>query len=288
MAPKVLQGRAGARNFSRSGVFGYPYVRGGTEHLLKNVIDNCVDYGHFCPGRHPYEHTSGGQVSREIGVFIVAGNRLLREALTRILSKKADLNLLGALPYSAETINQIALTNPDVLLIDSATTIMSDLGFIREVRQALPPLKVVVIGMEEDEELFLRVVRAGVVGCVLRDASAVDVVCAVRAVARDEAVCPPRLCLSLFSYVAREYAARPILRPKAQVGLTRREQQLLPMLAQGLTNKEIAAQLNLSEQTVKNHVHHMLQKVGARDRLTVAELLRGRGVSVSSLTLPLK
>jgi DNA-binding NarL/FixJ family response regulator len=64
------------------------------------------------------------------------------------------------------------------------------------------------------------------------------------------------------------------MRVKAQLGLTRRQQQLVPLLAQGLTNKEIAAHLNLSEQTVKNHVHRMLQKVGADDRLSVVEMVK--------------
>ncbi len=218
---------------------------------------------------------------RGIRLFVVAGNRLFREALARVLNKKTDLNLLGALPYSAEAIQEISLTNPDVLLLDCATTIATDLGIIREVKHALPPVKVVVIGMEEDEELFLGVIRAGAVGCVLCDASAMDVVAAVRAVAKSEAVCPPRLCLSLFNYVARESAARPVLRPKARGGLTRREQQVIPRIAQGLTNKEIAVQLNLSEQTVKNHVHHMLQKSGTRDRFALVEQLWGRGFKVS-------
>jgi DNA-binding NarL/FixJ family response regulator len=64
------------------------------------------------------------------------------------------------------------------------------------------------------------------------------------------------------------------MRVKSQLGLTRRQQQLVPLLAQGLTNKEIALQLNLSEQTVKNHVHRMLQKVGADDRLSVVEMVK--------------
>ena len=105
-----------------------------------------------------------------------------------------------------------------------------------------------------------------------------DVMVAVRAAVQDEAVCPPRLCFSLFRYMAGTYTSLPNVRVKAQLGLTRRQQQLVPLLAQGLTNKEIATQLNLSEQTVKNHVHRMLQRVGAGDRLSVVEMVKANQV----------
>jgi DNA-binding NarL/FixJ family response regulator len=93
-------------------------------------------------------------------------------------------------------------------------------------------------------------------------------------VARDEAVCPPSLCRVLFDQVAAPQLEAPCLQARHPFGLTRREQQLVEMMGRGLTNKEIAMQLNLSDQTVKNHVHRVLQKVGAGDRLEAAELCR--------------
>jgi DNA-binding NarL/FixJ family response regulator len=136
---------------------------------------------------------------------------------------------------------------------------------------------VVMVGMEANRETFLRAVRDGVVGYVLKDASAVEVAAAVRSVAGDEAVCPPTLCLNLFQYVATQRAQAPSFHIKHSLGLTRREQQLVQMISRGLTNKEIASQLNLSEQTVKNHIHRMLRKLGASDRLAAVELCRMPG-----------
>jgi DNA-binding NarL/FixJ family response regulator len=105
-----------------------------------------------------------------------------------------------------------------------------------------------------------------------------DVVAAVRAVAQDEAACPPRLCFSLFKYVSREWNLVPNIRVKVRLGLTRRQQQLIPLVAQGLTNKEIASHLLLSEQTIKNHIHRMMQRVGAEDRLAIVEMVRMQGI----------
>ncbi|MGA9965827.1 MAG: response regulator transcription factor [Terriglobales bacterium] len=215
-------------------------------------------------------------VVESVQVFILAENRLLREALTRILGKKNDIRVVGASAFSPDVVEQISSAAPDVLLSDSAAVALSDLRLVSEVRSAIPGLKVVMIGMDADREVFLRAVRDGIVGFVLKDASAMEVATAVRSVANNEAVCPPGLCLALFESVAsRNNAASFVIRHN--LGLTRREQQLVQMISHGLTNKEIASQLNLSEQTVKNHIHRMLRKLGATDRLGAVEICRMPG-----------
>jgi DNA-binding NarL/FixJ family response regulator len=215
-------------------------------------------------------------VVESVQVFILAENRLLREALTRILGKKNDIRVVGASAFSPDVVEQISSTAPDVLLSDSAAVALSDLRLVSEVRAAIPGLKVVMIGMDADREIFLRAVRDGIVGFVLKDASAMEVATAVRSVANNEAVCPPGLCLALFESVAsRNNAASFAIRHN--LGLTRREQQLVQMISHGLTNKEIASQLSLSEQTVKNHIHRMLRKLGATDRLGAVEICRMPG-----------
>jgi DNA-binding NarL/FixJ family response regulator len=210
----------------------------------------------------------------QVEIFLLAQNRLLLEALTRILRKKPEFNVVHAAAYDSDTVVRVASVGCEVLLVDSSVTEVFGFQLVRDTVEAVDGLKVLMIGMEDEEEPFLKAVSAGAAGYVLKDASAMDVVSAIRAVVRYEAVCPPRLCLSLFRYVAGAVNSLPNLRVKSQLGLTRRQQQLVPLLAQGLTNKEIASQLNLSEQTVKNHIHRMLQKVGAEDRLSVVEMVK--------------
>ncbi len=213
-----------------------------------------------------------------VQVFILAENRLLREALARILNNKSDIRVVGASAFATDVVHHIAQAAPDVLLSDSAALALSELRLVPEVRAAVPGLKVVMIGMDADREVFLRGVRDGIVGYVLKDASAMEVATCVRSVASGEAVCPPALCLALFEQVAQQSTQPTHLFIKHNLGLTRREQQLVHMISRGLTNKEIASQLNLSEQTVKNHVHRMLRKLGANDRLAAVELCRLPGV----------
>lgn len=214
--------------------------------------------------------------AERIGVFLVSSNRLLREALARFLRKKDDLEVVGETCFSAKVFDAVGKGTVQVLLLDDCPAEFGARPVLVELLERNPKLKIVLLGMPGDEQAFLCSVRQGAAGYLLQDASAADVVAAVRAVTRDEAPCPPRLCWTLFRHTARQ-AAGPSVRIRVQLGLTRRQQQLLPLIAQGLTNKEIATLLNLSEQTVKNHIHRMLRRVGAGDRLDVVELCRNQG-----------
>jgi DNA-binding NarL/FixJ family response regulator len=213
----------------------------------------------------------------KISVFLLAENRLVREALSKVLVK-GEVCVLTATSFSPQLLEQIIAAGLNVLLSDSGILNLGDLQVIRELRKAVPGLKVILIGMEPDKETFLRAMRDGVVGYMLKDASAVEIAAAVRSVMNDEAVCPPNLWLSLIEYVSGQWSQMPSFAIKNGLGLSRREQQLAQMIGRGLTNKEIASELNLSEQTVKNHIHRMLRKVGVSDRLSVAELCRMQGL----------
>lgn len=208
-----------------------------------------------------------------VKIFIVSENRLLRDTLARIFEQEQDLAVVGAARLCREVIEEISSTRPDVLLLNPPALAMPDLNDLPRIRRRAPQLRVVAFGMEESEEAFLAAVRAGVVGYVLKDAHSADVVAAVRLAAQGGAVCPPRLCLCLFAHYAKQPTGTPKLCLRTRLPLTRREQELIPMIVQGLTNKEIAAQLNLSTQTVKNHVHQILRKAGS-NRLGVQEQCR--------------
>jgi DNA-binding NarL/FixJ family response regulator len=128
--------------------------------------------------------------------------------------------------------------------------------------------------MEPDEKLFLTAIRSGAMGYLLKDASASDLVCAVRAVYQGDAVCPPQLCSALFRFVARSTEEIPSKRWVRRPDLTLRQQQLMALVAKGLTNKEIALSLHLSEFTVRNHIHRILKQLDAGSRTAAVEAIR--------------
>ncbi len=207
-------------------------------------------------------------------VYLLAENRLFREALTRILTKKGDIRVLGASVHNPQAEARIAELKPDIVLVDVSALSDSERQIIPKLRGILPEVRIVMVGMDSQPEVFLNSVRQGVLGYVLKDASAVEVGAAVRAVINGEAVCPPSLLSRLFDAVAQAQMVHPTAQVQRELGLSRREQQLIHMISEGLTNKEIATRLGLSEQTVKNHVHRMLKKMGAPDRLSIVERWR--------------
>jgi len=210
-------------------------------------------------------------------VFLLVENRLVREILDRLFRKRSDLRVVGQ-GCATEALDAILDSQCDIVVADNLHA-ASLLGpHLLERLQVTGTVGVVLIDMQDDEEQFLAGVRSAVSGYVLSDAPASDVVSAVRAVARGEAVCPPRLCLALFRFVAR--AARERLaeiKPASVHGLTIRQQQLISLVARGLTNKEIASQLNLSEFTIKNHLHRIMRQVEAPSRHEMVRAARAFG-----------
>jgi len=227
----------------------------------------------------PSVNTESRSTPERYSVFLLAQNRLLREALARVLGKR-NISVTGAGALSSASMEQIIAAAPDVLVMDSFTASVSNRELIRGVQLGVPEMKIVMIGMDADEQAFMECVREGALGYVLKDASALEVLATVRAVANGEAACPSKLSASLFRYVARQSHHVPSFQVKMCLGLTSREQQLVGLIGRGLTNKEIAGHLQLAEQTVRNHVHRMLRKVGANDRLAVVEVCRMQGLPV--------
>lgn len=210
-------------------------------------------------------------------VYVIAEHRLLRETLVRLLSKRGDIHVVGESRHFDSTCETILASNCNVLLLDSlagphTTKLLDDL-YERDLK-----IKLVLFGMDEDPQLFLKAVRLGVSAYVSKEASAAEIVAAVRSVARGEAVCPPRLCMALFQQVSRDFREHPVLtdrEARIKFGLTHRQSQLVALVANGLTNKEIAANLNVSEFTVKSHLRRIMKQVNAESRFEAVDLIRG-------------
>jgi DNA-binding NarL/FixJ family response regulator len=209
-------------------------------------------------------------------VYLLAENRLLREALIRLLSKRSEVCVVGANSYSPAVHREIVTARPQIMLMDSSGLESSRLTLISSLRFAIPSLRIVMVDMDPDEDALLCAIRAGVVGYVLKNASALEVAAAIRSVAAGRAVCPPSLCMTLFRCIRQQAPVQPSVAWGSDLGLSRREQETAELLRQRLTNKEIAVSLNLSEQTVKNHVHCILRKLGVSNRFGIAEFWESR------------
>src|SRR6266446_6710611 len=207
-----------------------------------------------------------------VRVYVVAENRLLRETLVRLFRKRGEISIVGDTCCSDSAIEDIASAKSELLLLDCFTNNSSD-DWLADLQESIPAIKIVLFGMDEDPSLFLRAVRRGIAGYVLKNASATDLLEAVRTVAQGEAACPTKFCKVLFKTLAAGTSDDKDGRA-TQFDLTQRQRQLMSLVAMGLSNKEIAANLNLSEFTVKNHIYRVMKQVDAQSRHEAVTLIR--------------
>jgi DNA-binding NarL/FixJ family response regulator len=217
-------------------------------------------------------------------VYVLTENRLVRESLPRILQKRADLSILGASTFTDFDLECLASSGCNVVLLDRLIS-PQDTDMLQELLNRAPAIKIVLFGMDDDPSAFLKSASLGISGYLLKDASAAEIVGAVRAVTQGEAACPPKLCMALIQYVAQQARSRqPAVDAEVELkpSLTHRQLELVDLVAKGMTNKEIAANLNLSEFTVKNHIRRIMKQIDADDRHHVVRMVRARGVELHS------
>ena len=213
-----------------------------------------------------------------VSVYLLAENRLLRETLARLLEKKGGLSIAGVSRYTESTAVEILASGCAILLMDSQA-ITHGVSLLNELPELVPRLDVVLFGMDDDPGSFLKSVYLGVSGYVLKEASASEIIAAVLGVGRGQAAWPPRLCMTLGRYLSQEYRSRARLLPgSVRYCLTPRQLELMRLVERGMTNKEIAVNLNLSEFTVKNHIRRVMKQVDADDRHEAVDAIRASGL----------
>ncbi len=205
-----------------------------------------------------------------VGIIHVSG--LIREGIKEILGREPDVRVFGTFESAREALGR-AMHGQHVLLYDLSTSHRDGPALMAELRQKVPQAKVLVFGVADDDEAILECVRAGASGCLLQNASREDLLSAIQSVARGTPPISPRVVTTLFSYLASLQAGED--RPPA-APLTPREEQILQLIAEGLSNKDIAQKLYLQPQTVKNYVHLVLQKLNLRSRLDLIRSLRSK------------
>lgn len=213
-----------------------------------------------------------------IRVFIVDDNRLLREGLVSMLAEQEDIIVIGGAASGRKALEQIKNLRPEIALIDIGMPGKNGLEVTQELRRDLPEAKVIILGMVDLTGEIMACIEAGAAGYVLKEASFDYLVETIRSVHCGESVVSPQMAASLFSRIAELAAERlPRLPPNA-VKLTTRELEIINVIAEGLSNKEIAQRLSIEAQTVKNHVHNILEKLQLKNRLEAVEFARARNL----------
>jgi DNA-binding NarL/FixJ family response regulator len=214
-----------------------------------------------------------------IRVLLVDDQELFREGLETLLSVHNDIQVVGQACNGREAVEVATQVRPDLILMDVRMPVLDGVRATRLLQETLPECRVIVLTTFDDDEYIFDALRAGAAGYLLKDVASARLVEAIRATARGESILEP----SVAAKVIAEFTRVSSMVPTAQMEqlaepLSERELEILALIARGASNKEIAAQLFIAEGTVKNHVTHILGKLGVRDRTQAALKARELGL----------
>jgi DNA-binding NarL/FixJ family response regulator len=212
-----------------------------------------------------------------ISLVLIDDNRLLREGIAAMIHAQPGFRVLAASADVDEALQKVRDAKPDVVLLDFGLEDHDSLSLTATVHAEVPEARVIVMGLLAVQDDVADYVKAGASGFVMKDASFEDFFATIRAVAAGAEVLPPALTNSLFAQIARNADRVPPAQVLETVRLTTREREVVGLLAEGLSNKEIAKRLGIAIHTVKSHVHNVLEKLALRSRLEVAAFSHSLG-----------
>jgi two-component system response regulator NreC len=209
-----------------------------------------------------------------IRLIIADDHILVRQGLVVLLEDEPDLKVVGQANTGQEALALIRQHRPDIALMDITMGDMTGLEATRRGKAALPELNIVILTMHEEEAFFFEALRAGAAGYVLKGAPSEELLAAIRAVHEGGVYLPPKLA----GHLVEDYLSRYPEPDPLSEKLTTREGEVLALIAQGLTNTEIARRLTLSLNTVKTHRLRIYQKLNLRDRADLVNYALQRGL----------
>lgn len=206
----------------------------------------------------------------KIRLLIIEDNRLLREGIASMLKRHRDITVVAASGNGESSILQIHALKPNVILLDLGLRSQSSLRVVEIVKKEFPQAKVIVMDLAPAQADVLQFVKAGASGFILKDATLDDFLATIRAVAEGGKVLPSILNGSLFSQIIEHAVDGGRMNLNKAIRMTKREQEVIALISDGLSNKEISTRLRVATHTVKSHVHNIMEKLTLHTRLEVA------------------
>jgi DNA-binding NarL/FixJ family response regulator len=207
---------------------------------------------------------------KKIRLLLIEDNRLLRDGILSILKPHKDIIILAASGDGKNTLVKIKQLKPNVILLDLGLRSQNSLHVIEIVKKDFSDAKIIVMDLAPVQADILQYVKAGANGFILKDASLNDFLITIRSVAEGSTVLPPLLVDSLFSQIVDHAVREGKSKLKKAVQMTKREQEIIGFLSEGMSNKEIGQRIHVSTYTVKSHIHNIMEKLALHTRLEIA------------------
>lgn len=212
-----------------------------------------------------------------ISVALIDDNRLVREGISALLGQVTDLTVVAAGSSGDEAL--LGHANPQVVLLDLGLRDGDSLRVAEKIREKFPDSKIIVMDLLPVHEDIVEFVNAGVSGFIMKEATLEDLVNTIRTVAEGAHVLPPQMTGTLLSRIAREAVTVGRPEPLDSVRMTPREREVINLIAEGLSNKEIAERLHIATYTVRSHVRNVMEKLMLHTRLQIAAYAHRDGPS---------
>ncbi len=207
---------------------------------------------------------------KKIHLLLIEDNKLLRDGILSILKPHKDIFIIGASGDKKNTLLKIQQLKPDVVLLDLGLRSQNSLHIVEMVRKEFSEAKVIVMDLAPVHADILQYVEAGANGFILKDASLNDFLITIRTVADGATVLPPILVDSLFAQIIEHAVKEGKPKLNEAVRMTKREKEVINLLSDGLSNKEISLKMHVSTYTVKSHIHNIMEKLALHTRLEIA------------------
>jgi two-component system nitrate/nitrite response regulator NarL len=209
---------------------------------------------------------------KKIQVLLIEDNRLLREGITALLKKQPDMHVVTTVGNGENILEMIGKHNPNIVLLDLGLRSQNSLKVVKLVKQNFQETKIIVMDLIPLQADVFEFVQAGVSGFMLKDISVKEFLKTIRSVYKGTRVLPPNLTGSLFSQIVEHAVSGSKTSVITEsIRMTKRERQVIELIADGCTNKEIAQKIHLSTYTVKSHVHNILEKLALNTRVQIAK-----------------
>ncbi len=209
---------------------------------------------------------------KKIRILLIEDNRLLREGIESMLKKQTDMQVVYSISNGEDILDLIEKHKPNMVLLDFGEINQNRLQNVKQSKKNFPEIKLVVMDLLPKQSDFYEFVQAGVSGFILKEANLTEFIKTIRSVFMGAMILPEQLTSSLFTQIADNsiIETKPAEIVEAVI-MTKRERQVIDLIADSATNKEIAEKLNLSLFTVKSHVHNILEKLAISKRVQIAK-----------------
>lgn len=207
---------------------------------------------------------------KKIRLLLIEDNRLLRDGINSILKPHKDIVIIAASGDAKNTIAKIRQLKPNVILLDLGLRSQNSLHVVEVVKNDFPAAKIIVMDLAPVQADILQFVKAGADGFIIKDASLKDFLITIRSVSDGATVLPPTLVDSLFSQIVDHAVRDGKTKLKDAVRMTKREREVIELLSEGMSNKEIGQKIHISTYTVKSHIHNIMEKLALHTRLEIA------------------